>query len=177
MIRPVRPLAFVVVTAFVALAPRVALAQGARLQLDALSALAAKATEKTDISLDAATLQLASGFLSDEKADPDLKSLLAGVKAIVVKNFTFAADYDRGAVNAVRQQLARPGWSSLVKQESPSETVDVYLFREGDQFVGVAIIAAEARELTVVNIVGPIDLAKLAKLQGSFGIAKLPVGK
>jgi hypothetical protein len=29
-------------------------------------------------------------------------------------------------------------------------------------------------ELTIVNIVGPIDLSKLPLLQGQFGIPKLP---
>jgi len=38
---------------------------------------------------------------------------------------------------------------------------------------GLVIIASEPREFTVVNIVGSIDLQKLHKLEGKFGIPKL----
>ncbi len=38
---------------------------------------------------------------------------------------------------------------------------------------GLVIIAAEPRELTIVNLVGPIDLDRLAGLQGQFGIPKI----
>ncbi len=38
---------------------------------------------------------------------------------------------------------------------------------------GLAIIATEPRQFTVVNIVGSIDLDKLHKLEGRFGIPKL----
>ena len=38
---------------------------------------------------------------------------------------------------------------------------------------GFVIVAAEARELTVVNIVGDLDLASLGKLTGKFGIPNI----
>jgi hypothetical protein len=57
-----------------------------------------------------------------------------------------------------------------VKQGS---NVDIYILRSGNRTDGVAIIAAEPRQLTVVNIVGSIDLAKLAQLQGQFGVPKM----
>jgi hypothetical protein len=34
------------------------------------------------------------------------------------------------------------------------------------------VLAAEQRAFTVVNIVGPIDLSKLAELEGKFGIPR-----
>jgi hypothetical protein len=40
---------------------------------------------------------------------------------------------------------------------------------------GLAIIASEPREFTIVNIVGSIDLAKLHRLEGKFGIPRLDV--
>lgn len=44
-----------------------------------------------------------------------------------------------------------------------------------DRTEGVAIIAAEPKQLTIVNIVGPIDLAKLAQLQGQFGVPQVGI--
>jgi hypothetical protein len=39
--------------------------------------------------------------------------------------------------------------------------------------LGLALIASEPREITIVNIVGAIDLDKLHKLEGQFGVPKL----
>ena len=39
----------------------------------------------------------------------------------------------------------------------------------------LAILVAEPRELTVVNIVGPIDLTRLAAMRGQFGIPNVPL--
>ena len=36
--------------------------------------------------------------------------------------------------------------------------------KEGDAIVGLAVLVAEPRELTVVNVVGPINLIKLGAL-------------
>ncbi len=43
----------------------------------------------------------------------------------------------------------------------------------GEQIAGLVIISAEPRELTLVNIVGPVDLDKLASLEGQFGIPRM----
>ena len=43
--------------------------------------------------------------------------------------------------------------------------------RRQDQ--GLAVIASEPREFTIVNIIGSIDIDKIAKLEGQFGIPKV----
>ena len=48
-------------------------------------------------------------------------------------------------------------------------TVDRKL-KDGDKINGITVLVAEARELTVVNIVGAIDPEKLGELGGHFGI-------
>jgi hypothetical protein len=37
------------------------------------------------------------------------------------------------------------------------------------------VLSAEPKELTIVNIVGPVDLQKLAKLEGNLGIPDLGI--
>jgi hypothetical protein len=76
----------------------------------------------------------------------------------------------------VRKQLRAPGWSSLVtvhKRGDDGEDVDVYVCMENDKMMGLAIVAAEPREFTIVNIVGSIDLARISQLGGEFGIPRL----
>jgi hypothetical protein len=64
----------------------------------------------------------------------------------------------------VRKQLAGPGWSALVQahKREPRENVDVYVCMEKDKVTGLAIIASQPREFTIVNIVGSIDIERSA---------------
>ena len=48
---------------------------------------------------------------------------------------------------------------------------------EGSLIKGIAVVAAEPRELTVVNVVGPIDVERLSRLEGQFGIPPLELGR
>ena len=167
--------------AMLLMAPGRAWAQGPRLQLDNLSRLASLATEVTDIALDPAMLQLAGNFLAGQ--DPEsaaMKQLIGEIRGVYVKSFEFDRDgaYSAADVQAVRKQLSG-AWTRLISAETRKaqgqETVEVYSWRDGERSGGLAILIAELRELTVVNIVGPIDLSKLAALQGQFGIPELPV--
>ena len=40
---------------------------------------------------------------------------------------------------------------------------------------GLAVLHTDDKELTVVNIVGPVDLDKLAQLEGQFGVPELGI--
>jgi hypothetical protein len=48
--------------------------------------------------------------------------------------------------------------------------VGVYLWRQNGKAGGLAVLSSGPRELTIVNIVGTIDLEQLRKLQGKFGV-------
>jgi len=150
----------------------------ARLTLPAFDALAAKATESVNISLDPALLGLAAGFL--DSSDPDdaaTKELIGGLKGIYVRSYTFDRDfaYPSVEVDQVRKQLTAPGWQRLVHVDSSKDRthVDIYAAVDGGVAHGLAIIASEPRQFTVVNVVGPINLFKLHRLEGKFGIPKL----
>jgi hypothetical protein len=162
--------------------PSFAAAQGARLNLDALTSLAKDAADVTDVTLDPAMLQLASGFLSnknDEQANANLKELVSGLQGVYVKNFEFkqAGTFDTGIFDPIRKQLTAPGWAKMISSRESGESVDIYLWRDGDAPGGLAVLVLEPKEVTVVNIVGRIDLQKLAELGGQMGIPKLPIAK
>jgi hypothetical protein len=46
---------------------------------------------------------------------------------------------------------------------------------DDDKARGLAIIASEPREFTIVNIVGAIDLEDLHDLEGKFGVPDLEI--
>ncbi|HEV2285967.1 MAG TPA: DUF4252 domain-containing protein [Steroidobacteraceae bacterium] len=150
------------------------------LVLPEFDALAKKATESVNISLDPALLGLAASFLdSNEPQDAATKQLIAGLRGIYVRSYTFDADfaYPAAQVDAVRAQLTAPAWQRLVQVNSSRDHthVDIYVCADHGVAQGLTIIASEPREFTIVNIVGAIDLARLHQLEGKFGIPKLSV--
>lgn len=153
-------------------------AADARLAIPTFQGLEKNAAQVVTITLDAALIGLAAKFLDDSRPeDAAAKELIQGLTGIYVKSFTFDADfaYPRADVESVRKQLSAPGWQRLVEVRSKKEqaNVDVYISVEGNKAKGLAIIASEPREFTIVNIVGAVDLQKMHQLEGRFGIPKL----
>jgi len=147
-----------------------------------LDKLAEKAAESVSVTLDAKTLQLASQFLSSSKPDESgVKSLVAGLKSVTVRNFEFdkPGQYSTADLDAIRQQLPAPEWSRIVSVDSKrdGEKTEIYTKLEGGKVSGIVILAAEPKELTFVHILGSIDLSRLSELGGKFGIPKFPVEK
>jgi hypothetical protein len=150
----------------------------ARLRFSGLEKLAAKASEVVDVNLDSSMLRLASKFIDeDEKDDAELRQMLQNLKGIYVKSFEFEKEgqYSEEDVEAIRLQLRSPAWSKIVSVRSKKEgdNAEIYLMGSESNVQGLAIIAAEPKELTVVNLVGPIDLDKLSELGGHMGVPNL----
>ena len=143
----------------------------------------AHATETVDVSLDSNMLQLAGKFLSDGKPDEaHAKKLIAGLKSIYVKSFEFAksGEYNNSDIEAVRAQFRGPGWSRVVGVQSKKdgENTEVFLRLDKDGKIGgLGVVAAEAKELTIVSIAGSIDPEQLGELGGKFGIPKVELEK
>jgi hypothetical protein len=148
--------------------------QGPRLQLANLDKLSDKATHFTDVTLDGPLLEMASKFiaLDDDKEDADLVAIMKGLKGIYVKSFEFDAanQYSQADVEAIRKQLATPGWTRIVTEidKRTGEKNEIYLLKEGEKVAGITILVAEARELTIVNIVGAVPMDKIARFQDHF---------
>lgn len=155
-------------------------AQDARIRISDLDRLEARAAEVVDVSIDERLLQIAAKFLNPK--DPEqakVRDLVAGLKGIYVKSYQFDKpdEYSLADVTSINSQLKAPGWSRMVGLRSArdKENIEVFTMLVGDKIGGIAVIAAEPKHLTVINIVGPIDLEKLAALEGNFGIPKLKI--
>jgi hypothetical protein len=157
----------------------IAQAQDSRLQLSSLDHLAVKASQTVDVNIDERLMRLAVKVFSDKDVDErEIKKLVEGLKGIYVKSFEFETDgqYTAADLASVRSQLSGPGWSRLVNFTSKKEgNLEVYLLLNGEQIGGLAVLSTQNRELTVVNIVGPVDLDKLAKIEGQFGVPELGI--
>jgi hypothetical protein len=157
-------------------------AQEAKLQIDNLDKLVDKAAEVVDVTLDERSLRLAAKFLStNNPAEATVKEIVSGLKGVYVRVFEFEkpGEYSASDLESIRSQLRQPGWSKIVGVTSRREgsNVDVHLKYQGDNIIGLAIVAADPKELTIVNVIGPIDLEKVRQLEGQFGIPKLDLGE
>jgi len=155
-----------------------AVAADGQLKIPEFAGLADKAAESVIITLDPSLLRLASRFLDpSDPEDAAAREAIAGIKGIYVRSYKFDQDfaYPKADVDMVRKQLGAPGWQQLVQVRSRLEqqNVDIYLLVEQERANGLAIIASQPREFTIVNIVGSIDMRKLHELEGQFGIPKL----
>ena len=164
----------------VVLAAPVLAAPPAPLALPSFADLSRKARQSVSITLDASLLGLAATFLDPSKPDDAAaREIITGIRGIYVRSYSFDADfvYPRTDVDAVRRQLSAPGWQHVVEVRNSHEqaNVDIYMSVEQGRANGMAIITSQPRSFTIVNIVGSIDLQKLQRLEGRFGVPRLPL--
>src|SRR5256714_9189636 len=122
-------------------------------------------------------IRLAMPALSEKRTpnEAKIKDILSGLKGVYVKRFEFDKEgaYTAGDVDYIRSQFNGPGWERIANVRSKREgSYDVVMMYEGSVIKGLAVLAAEPRALTVVNVIGAIDVAKLRDLEGNFGIPK-----
>jgi hypothetical protein len=164
--------------ALLLLAPLACAAQASRVVLPDLSRLESEATEMVDISLDSGLLRLAARFMGDKTAEEKAaKEILSGLRGIYVKSYSFDSDnaYSKADIDPVRRHLSSADWSRLVTVRSHRERADVevYMRTSGTKVDGMVIVTRAPRALSIVNIVGSVDLEKLRQLEGKFGVPQL----
>lgn len=143
-----------------------------------LEQLAPKASNTVDVQLSENLLQFAAKFLDGK--DPEeaqVKKLLMGITGIYVKSYQFktAGVWAPADLERIRTQLRAPLWGRIVGVTNTEDgsNAEVFVRSENQKMTGVAILVSDPKEVTVVNIVGHIDLASLADLGGHFGIPKV----
>lgn len=162
-------------------APR-ALAADPQLRLPSFEHLQQLATDSVNVTIGQWPLGMAAWALehSEDANDRELQQVLRGLKSICIRSFQFAADhqYDPSDIEALRRQLSAQGWNALAQihqHGEQAENVDIYVSMDHEIVNGLAIVASAPRKLTIVNIVGSVDPAKLAKLSDRLGLPALPM--
>jgi hypothetical protein len=154
-------------------------AAGPQLKIPDFGHLRSKAIDSVDITLDGMLLNVVKRFAAknDDGDQDEALAILSDIKSLRVRNFEFDSDgaYSHSDIESVRQQLSAPGWTPLVQahKREPQEDVDVFINIDGDKIMGMAVVVSEPRSFTIVNIIGSIDIDKLAKIEGQFGIPQL----
>lgn len=152
-----------------------------KLDIESLESLSKKAEHVVDVTIDENFMSLAARVVTKSK-DPEAKKIadiVAGFKGVYVRSFGFSGEgqWKESDIAGIRAQLKGPGWSRIVNVMSrkDGQNVEVYLMTDPASLGGLAVIATQPNELTVVNIVGRIDIDKLADLEGHLGIPDLDI--
>ena len=183
MRQPIFKIIVFITTTFIAAA---AAAQGqqaaaGRLRLESLEKLAPKAAEAVNIEIDGLLIKFAGSILSDEDADERaVKELIGGLRGVYVRSYEFksSGEFADADVAALREQLRAPGWSRVMDVKSRGldfGDAEVYLATAGGRVEGFALLFIEPRELTVVNIVGSLDLDKIRQLSDNLNLPRIKV--
>ncbi|HEY6455557.1 MAG TPA: DUF4252 domain-containing protein [Steroidobacteraceae bacterium] len=161
------------------LLPALAAAQAGKLVIPDFADLAQKANNSVDITLDGDMLKSATYLMGAaggrSSGDTDLSSLVAGLKAITVRSFTFDEPnmYSHQAVDGILAQVNVPGWQKIVSVHEKGERVEIHM-RQNSADGGLLIVTEEPKELTIVNIAGKINMDQLRQLQGHLGVPNMP---
>ena len=141
-----------------------ACASAQQITMPSFDHLRGKATESVDVTIGPIPIAIGRWAMKGSN-DPDaeaVQDLLKGVKKVYVKHYEFAEDnaYSKADLDEVRDQLNTKGWSSLaqVRDNKKGEDVDIFIATENDEIHGIAVVASEAREFTIVNVVGTLDM-------------------
>ena len=153
----------------------------AQLQMATLDRLGDRAEKSVGVTVDENTIGLVTGMFRGSK-DPEhvkVREALAGIRGVYVRVYEFANDGQWGEpdIADIRRQVGEPGWSRVVdiKSRKDGQKVEVYLRALPGQVGGLLVLATQPRELMVINMVGNVDLQKLASLQGRHGIPELDI--
>ena len=150
--------------------------QDARLRLDHLDRLAARATDSVKITMNDAHTQFLGKLVSFSESDQSkLKGLLSKLKGIYVRGYEFAQDgeYSDADIDESRAQLRAPGWERIVEVRNRNSGGDEVFFMPRDgEVAGFAAISTKPRKVCVINIVGPMNFDDLALLEREFHLTR-----
>jgi len=165
----------VVVALLMAWSGQTAYAQGAKLDLSRLDKLASKATKVKSVNLNGSMLkQVGNSSMNFTGPAGEFKDMAGHLQGVYVRKYEFdkPGEYSKADVENLMKQLRTKGWSPMVtardvdKKTGEVTIKDVYLFTQDGETEGMAVIKAEPKELSIVNIVGPINVGKLTGTSG-----------
>ena len=138
-----------------------------------------KAKSKAAITLDGDMLKIIAGTPDKNQKDPQAVMTLASkLKNVYVRNWEFSKEgqYNEADLTPLRNYLKQPKWKPIIDEKDNGESTQVYFATENNKMDGIAVISAEAQELTIVFIDGeinPTDLGMLGTLAGVPGLRQM----
>ncbi len=132
--------------------------------------------EVTEVLIEEHLLRMVSKMAG--KSEPELASVLDGIKLIKVNTFGVSNEnYQQLAklVKDIDAELLNKGWDRIVKTRSKNEVVNVFILTSDEEKIdGLVVTSVEKNdEAAFVNIVGNIDLETIGELSDKFDIPSI----
>ena len=123
-------------------------------------------------------LGFAAKFMNGKDQDEAAtRHLVENLDGIYVRNYEFDKDgqYSMDEIDKLRTYFETGEWTPIVRsrERKSGETTDVLLKMVNGETRGMFILSAEPRELSIVLILGPVNMDDLAKLRGINGLGML----
>ncbi len=146
-------------------------AEQIEMQLDGLEE---KADEVVKVNLWGKSLEQGKKLLGLRKnVTSPVSRFLAGLKGVYRRTYRFAGvKPDREDVEPIYRQLADGGWAPLIETENRKEdsAVSVYSYYKNKEVAGVTVVSTDPEEVTVVRIMGSVDLEILSDIGKGLGL-------
>ena len=130
--------------------------------------LAAKAREVVDIKMDENSVTVTEKGKETHVVKEKEKKSTDRIKGGFVRSYEFdnVGEYSQADVEAIRSQLSGNGWSCMVnvRNNKKGETTQICTHSSGGKGDGLVVLAAEPKELTIINILGTGDLADIGSM-------------
>ena len=140
--------------------------------------LAARASNVTEVTLGKNMLAFAAKFMNGKDQDQAAtRHLIEGLDGIYVRSYEFDKEgqYSMEEIEQLRKYFETSEWSPIVRERErkTGETTDVMVKLVNGETHGMFILTAEAKELTIVLILGPVRMEDLGKLKDIGGLGAL----
>ncbi len=104
---------------------------------------------------------------------------LGSVKGVYRRTYRFGkTKAGQEDFEPVYQQLADDGWVPLIETEDRLKegAVSVYSYYENEEVAGVTVVSTDPEEVTVVRIMGAVDLEILSEIGRGLGVPLMNLG-
>jgi Domain of unknown function (DUF4252) len=140
--------------------------------------LAAKASDVTEVTLGKNMLGFAAKFMNGkDEDDAATRKLIEGLQGIYVREYEFdkEGDYSVEQIEQLRKYFETSEWTPIVRERERKgrESTDVLVKLVNGESHGMFVLEAEPKELTIVLILGPVNVDDLSKLKGLGGLGSL----
>jgi hypothetical protein len=104
---------------------------------------------------------------------------LGSLKGVYRRTYRFGnTKTEQEDVEPIYQQLADDGWVPLIETEDRSSegSVSVYSYYENEEVAGLTLVSTDPSEVTVVRIMGAVDLDMLSEIGKGLGLPVMNLG-
>lgn len=133
-----------------------------------------KADEVVKVNLWGRPLEHAKKLLGLRKNVTDsVRGFMNGLTAVYRRTYRFRGkDANKDDVEPVHRQLAKDGWVPLIETEDRQkpESLSVYSYSRDDEVAGMTVVSRGPDEITVLKIMGPMDLEALSAIGTGLGM-------